>query len=99
MPRIAGFTTWSTPPTRVTPPGTKLTSGLAKPERCSRNSDGTARVQSGAQTKPRCHRPWRVAPLASKFTLRDLKSRGSQQQSLADFEDYLNGFSQNVQDI
>src|SRR6202167_6407036 len=35
----------------------------------------------------------------SKFTLRDLKSRGSQQKLLADFEDYLNGFSQNVQDI
>jgi len=35
----------------------------------------------------------------SKFKLRDLKSRGSQQQLLADFEDYLNGFSSNVQDI
>jgi type I restriction enzyme M protein len=35
----------------------------------------------------------------SKFTLRDLKSRGSHQQLLADFEDYLNGFSPNVQDI
>jgi type I restriction enzyme M protein len=35
----------------------------------------------------------------SKFTLRALKSRGSQQQLLADFEDYLNGFSPNVQDI
>jgi len=35
----------------------------------------------------------------SKFTLRDLKSRGSQQQLLADFEDYLNGFSPNVQNI
>ncbi len=35
----------------------------------------------------------------SKFTLRDLKSRGSQQKLLADFEDYLNGFSPNVQDI
>jgi len=35
----------------------------------------------------------------SKFTLRDLKSRGSQQRLLADFEDYLNGFSDNVQDI
>ena len=35
----------------------------------------------------------------SQFTLRDLKSRGSQQQLLADFEDYLNGFSPNVQDI
>lgn len=35
----------------------------------------------------------------SKFKLRDLKWRGSQQQLLADFEDYLNGFSPNVQDI
>jgi type I restriction enzyme M protein len=35
----------------------------------------------------------------SRFTLRDLKSRGSRQQLLADFEDYLNGFSPNVQDI
>ena len=35
----------------------------------------------------------------SKFTLRDLKSRGSRQQLLADFEDYLDGFSPNVQDI
>ena len=35
----------------------------------------------------------------SRFTLRDLKSRGSQQQLLADFEDYLDGFSPNVLDI
>src|SRR5690606_23851828 len=35
----------------------------------------------------------------SKFCLRDLRSRGSQQALKADFEDYLNGFSQNVQDI
>ena len=35
----------------------------------------------------------------SRFTLRDLKSRGSQQQLLADFQDYLDGFSPNVQDI
>lgn len=35
----------------------------------------------------------------SKFTLRDLASRGNQQQLLADFEDYLDGFSANVQDI
>jgi len=35
----------------------------------------------------------------SKFTLRDLTSRGNQQQLLADFEDFLNGFSANVQDI
>ena len=35
----------------------------------------------------------------SKFTLRDLKARASQQQLKADFEAYLDGFSQNVQDI
>src|SRR3989440_10849879 len=35
----------------------------------------------------------------SRFTLRDLKARGSQQQLKADFEDYLDGFSPNVQDI
>src|SRR5258705_617542 len=35
----------------------------------------------------------------SKFTLRDLKSRSSQQQLKADFEAYLDGFSPNVQDI
>ncbi len=31
--------------------------------------------------------------------MRDLKSRGNPQRLLADFEDYLNGFSPNVQDI
>ncbi|HCS52198.1 MAG TPA: restriction endonuclease subunit S, partial [Planctomycetaceae bacterium] len=35
----------------------------------------------------------------SKFTLRDLRARASQQQLKADFEDYLDGFSSNVQDI
>lgn len=35
----------------------------------------------------------------SKFTLRDLKSRGSHQQLRQDFEDYLDGFSSNVQEI
>jgi len=35
----------------------------------------------------------------SRFTLRDLKSRGNHQQLLADFEDYVDGFSPNVQDI
>ncbi len=35
----------------------------------------------------------------SKFTLRDLKNRGSQQQLRADFEAYLDGFSPNVQEI
>jgi type I restriction enzyme M protein len=35
----------------------------------------------------------------SKFTLRDLKARASQQQLKADFEAYLDVFSPNVQDI
>ena len=35
----------------------------------------------------------------SKFTLRDLRNRASQQQLTADFEAYLDGFSPNVQDI
>ena len=35
----------------------------------------------------------------SKFTLRDLRARTSQQQLKADFEAYLDGFSPNVQDI
>jgi type I restriction enzyme M protein len=35
----------------------------------------------------------------SKFTMRDLKARSSQQQLKADFEAYLDGFSPNVQDI
>ena len=35
----------------------------------------------------------------SKFTLRDLKARSSQQQLRADFEAYLEGFSPSVQDI
>ena len=35
----------------------------------------------------------------SKFTLTDLRARASSQQLRADFEDYLSGFSSNVQDI
>jgi type I restriction enzyme M protein len=35
----------------------------------------------------------------SPFTLRDLKARAKQQQLKADFEDYLDGFSPNVQEI
>ena len=35
----------------------------------------------------------------SKFTLRDLRNRGNQQQLRADFEAYLEGFSPNVQEI
>ncbi len=35
----------------------------------------------------------------SRFTLRDLRARASQQQLRADFEAYLDGFSPNVQEI
>jgi type I restriction enzyme M protein len=35
----------------------------------------------------------------SKFTLRDLRARANDQRLKADFEDYLDGFSPNVQDI
>ncbi len=35
----------------------------------------------------------------SKFTMRDLKARAGRQQLRADFEDYLDGFSPNVQEI
>lgn len=35
----------------------------------------------------------------SKFNLRDLKARSTKQQLQADFEDYLDGFSPNVQEI
>src|SRR5690606_28547801 len=51
------------------------------------------------QTAALCSSAGQAFYNTSKFTLRDLKSRGNQQQLLADFEDYLNGFSPNVQDI
>ena len=35
----------------------------------------------------------------SKFTLRDLRSRASKERLEADFLDYLDGYSRNVQDI
>ena len=51
------------------------------------------------QTAALCEASGQAFYNTSKFTLRDLKSRGNQQQLRADFEDYLNGFSSNVQDI
>jgi type I restriction enzyme M protein len=51
------------------------------------------------QTAALCEASGQAFYNTSKFTLRDLKSRGNQQQLRADFEDYLNGFSPNVQDI
>ena len=56
-------------------------------------------AQITAQRAALCDAAGQAFYNTSKFTLRDLKSRGSQQQLLADFEDYLNGFSPNVQDI
>src|SRR5437667_4714101 len=35
----------------------------------------------------------------SQFTLKDLRARASQQKLLADFNNYLDGFSDNVQDF
>ena len=35
----------------------------------------------------------------SKFQLKDLRNRASKQQLRADFEDWLDGFSKNVQDV
>jgi type I restriction enzyme M protein len=46
-----------------------------------------------------CHASGQAFYNISKFTMRDLKSRGSQQQLRQDFEAYLDGFSPNVQDI
>ena len=52
------------------------------------------------QDQALCGRPpARPSTTPRKFTLRDLKSRASQQQLKADFEAYLDGFSPNVQDI
>jgi len=56
-------------------------------------------LQIAEQRAALCHAAGHAFYNTSKFTLRDLKSRGSQQQLLADFEDYLNGFSPNVQEI
>ena len=74
--------------------------------RAGADQEGRARNQGDAR-QGRHHRAARRALQAagqafyntSKFTLRDLKSRASQQQLYADFEDYLDGFSPNVQDI
>jgi type I restriction enzyme M protein len=61
--------------------------------------DGSTKLASPMQTQALCDAAGQAFYNTSKFTLRDLRSRGSQQQLLADFEDYLNGFSPNVQDI
>ncbi|HNV70048.1 MAG TPA: type I restriction-modification system subunit M N-terminal domain-containing protein, partial [Candidatus Ozemobacteraceae bacterium] len=51
------------------------------------------------QTPALCSAAGQAFYNTSKFVLRDLLSRGSQQQLLADFTAYLDGFSPNVQEI
>jgi type I restriction enzyme M protein len=46
-----------------------------------------------------CHAAGQSFYNTSKFTLRDLRNRGNQQQLRSDFEAYLDGFSPNVQEI
>src|SRR3989442_9032948 len=46
-----------------------------------------------------CHSSGQAFYNISKFTLRDLKARARQQQLRVDFETYLDGFSENVQEI
>ena len=56
------------------------------------NQDAALRQAAGEATN-------RAFYNTSKFTLRDLRARASQQQLRADFEAYLDGFSPNVQEI
>jgi type I restriction enzyme M protein len=56
------------------------------------NQDAALRQAAGEATN-------RAFYNTSKFTLRDLRARASQQQLKADFEAYLDGFSPNVQEI
>lgn len=51
------------------------------------------------QTAALCRAAGQAFYNTSQFTLRDLKSRGNQQQLRADFEAYLEAFSPNVKDI
>lgn len=51
------------------------------------------------QDAPLCQASGEAFYNASPFTLRDLRARANKQQLKADFEEYLNGFSPNVQEI
>lgn len=51
------------------------------------------------QTSALCHAAGEAFCNSSPFTLKDLKSRSTQQQLKADFIAYLDGFSPNVQEI
>jgi type I restriction enzyme M protein len=60
------------------------------------NLDGKGVVNQEAALKVAAKQPFYNT---SNFSLKDLRNRASQQQLRADFEDYLDGFSSNVQDI
>ena len=51
------------------------------------------------QDRPLRHAAGHAFYNTSRFTMRDLKARASQQRLRADFEAYLDGFSPNVQDV
>jgi len=51
------------------------------------------------QDQPLRHAAGQAFYTSSKFTLRDLRNRASQQKLKADFGAYLDGFSPNVQEI
>ena len=51
------------------------------------------------RTPPSVKRRGKPSTTPSRFTLRDLRARASRQQLEADFRDWLDGFSPNVQDI
>ena len=52
-----------------------------------------------AQDRPLRHAAGHAFYNTSRFTMRDLKARASQQRLRADFEAYLDGFLPNVQDV
>ena len=52
-----------------------------------------------AQDRPLRHAAGHAFYNTSRFTMRDLKARASQQRLRADFEAYLDGFSPNMQDV
>jgi len=56
-------------------------------------------VDEQAQRAALCQASGQAFYNTSRFTMRDLRSRGSQQQLRQDFDSYLDGFSPNVQDI
>jgi len=58
--------------------------------------DAAGIVHQDAALRQAAHQPFYNT---SKFTLRDLRARASQQQLKSDFEAYLDGFSPNVQEI